>query len=1102
MFCKKEVRLAAFNYSRDSSAYAPFSPSSSTVLVTGASLLSAANTLIPPDTTVTVMRVPEPFRSTATGEPVMWVGNDLIRAELFAFFESNPQATYSRFHTQQSISGQVPISEDVFRSFRSELNAAVTNEMLRQCKDAQENASVAYKDRGIEAAAAASGDGRYGSRNMRSEHMTAFVLSTYNDCMLAFGHMSLRAKVARGLTSPWAGTAKSAEAHLLRVLLISLVLANFTLKYFVKDADAGATALISASLPDVMLIDCFLHYIKNLYKRLVAAFKKREASKTTGKASDTCDCKGPRNHPPGCGCAFETHASHIYNLVFICAIIADKQAERFATLLSVLKRHLQGDHSECSNNGLHAKMVCGEKHDPVCPRRYCTCELPVTDDGAVLPKVLCGTQVKGGKLPALCYGVPAEAICPDGCNAVPYSSKSVLPITCPYHWGVIEKELDKIIEDAPYLMVGVLQLGTVHTGKAENANSTIAQHCVKGVNQGDESYAVKSTMGGLHANQLAYTRMSTSNGKGLDDCIWQFKVANVLGIGLTETSREEHRQRLRKRLKASDYHKTQAGRLHIIRREQTSKRVNQARTKHSGGVVYQAAATIPIPEVVYRTLRLTVCALFFDCELAGFGKHSDTLMEISIVPVLIRRAADYNTRERVIASLESEDEDCDVLDDAIAPGYEFVRQAGFSQRSQVHAFAQRDGKEVPGHAHLSLDAMKREQTEATLAENMVSFLQDLREELNEDHGSVSIVLVAHNGNTFDGDILHSCLRRHGVDSRELFRQLDIRGMVDTLPVSKKLNWAEFKPTKACTRSRMETFDLPAMDRDLPFAYQDALQFINVVGAPSKQEVAAEQLERESETLPDTESTPAAPEAAHEAVIDDDAAGDVDASDEGIGTIVKGRPTEIVKSKKNVSHALSDVYARVFGHTFSAHIASEDVTALIEIVQHPLFWNAMVNQEVLSSWKNMADHYEALHTQHEVDVLGWTLQHCPSCEHGSRVPHLAEKSDTTEAAKSTEAASELAASIEARWQINLSCRMRVCDTIKGHGIRPGYAPHKQPSLPGATKKTAKKEVIVPEGACACQAMCATTACPCKAASRPCDPAHCVKHDKTTCKCKNK
>ena len=163
---------------------------------------------------------------------------------------------------------------------------------------------------------------------------------------------------------------------------------------------------------------------------------------------------------------------------------------------------------------------------------------------------------------------------------------------------------------------------------------------------------------------------------------------------------------------------------------------------------------------------------------------------------------------------------------------------------------------------------------------------------------------------------------------------------------------------------------------------------------------------------------------------------------------------------------------------------------------------MTNQEVLSSWKYMADHYKALHKQHKVDVLGWTLQHCPSCEHGSMVPHLAEKSDTTEAARSAEAASDLAASIEARWQINLSCRMHVCESIRGRGIRPGYAPHKQPSLTGATKKTAKKEVVVPEGACARQAKCATMACPCTAAGRSCDPACCIKHDKSTCKCTDK
>ena len=147
-------------------------------------------------------------------------------------------------------------------------------------------------------------------------------------------------------------------------------------------------------------------------------------------------------------------------------------------------------------------------------------------------------------------------------------------------------------------------------------------------------------------------------------------------------------------------------------------------------------------------------------------------------------------------------------------------------------------------------------------------------------------------------------------------------------------------------------------------------------------------------------------------------------------------------------------------------------------------------------------YTVLHKQHEADVLGWTLQHCPSCEHGSMIAHLVAKSGSVAAASGEAAASDLTVSIGARWQINLSCRMRVCDSIQGRGILSGYAPHKQPSLPGATKKTAKKEVIVPEGACACQAKCATMACPCKAAGRSCDPARCVKHDKATCKCTNK
>jgi hypothetical protein len=1136
MNCGVRVDLATFNFARSASRYnSEVSSASRTVLVAGSNAFSASSLLLPstdllPQAPLQLLR--EPSRATA------WAGNDCVRSAMFAFFCTNPRAYFSSFVRQDSLKGLTGIGKEAFLIFRHQFWIALCNQMRKQCDAAKADAMVAYSD-GTLSGAAASADGTYGCTNWRSEHITVFVLSVFNGCMLAVGHMSQKAKVASGLTSPWAGTAKSAEAHLLCILIISLLLSNFTLKWFVKDSDAGATSLLQTMCPSVQLIDCFLHYLKNMYKRLINAFKQKEVekSKTTGAASDRCKCVGSR-HKAGCGCASEVHASHVYNLAFVCMILACKQPQRFITLLNVLKKHISGDHSSCAREGLHAATLCGKDHKPYCPRRECVCTPPepvreaasasgeaarasaeASTASAVSPRQPCGTEKDGEK--AKCYGKPKEATC---ASAKPYQSTKVPAINCSFHLARTVEQIDKLIEDAPSLMLSSLNLGVMHTNALELANSVVNKSRMKGVNQGAESYGVLTTIGLLNANQLPYARMLLRQGRPLRDCIWEFEVAAELNIALTEECQQKLIKSLQKRLAASDKAKTQEGRLEEIREQHKSAMKRHARGQHDGGLKgYAQADLTAIATVRIIKLQANVCIVYFDIETAGFGMHQDTLMELYMSAV--RVTSQHDDARPLFVALEAAsgrtsvaetaiDSDSDVNDSdedadgkpVQAKGYDFKAMGTFHQRSRVFAFAKRNGVDVPGHSHLDLEQMMKEQTEAGLIVLLVAFLKEIREKLGP---GVPIVLAAHNGRAFDGYILHKSLQRHGVSSTELFAELDIQGIVDTLAISRRLPWSDFKSETATRKIR--TYPLPAIDSKLPYMYEDALRFVNVRGfktsssKTTKEEAVRaerEQCQRELDGgSPDATSATDHSESDSHSDEDSDASSD---KDEAIGVLVASRPIEALpqQPEKKLQHTVLAIYQRLFNRTLNAHEALEDATAVEEIAQHPFFWANMVNNDVVDRWSHLTAHYDELHRQHEANVLGWTQEHCPVCEHGTKIPHLMASS-----AAASDALAEGAA--VANWKVTLACRvngsMPACATSTA-GVRPGYTLTREPKMTGASTsgraRKAKAPVVIPEGGCACNSKCATSRCPCVAAGRTCNTAVCLGHAKAACKCANK
>ncbi len=485
-------------------------------------------------------------------------------------------------------------------------------------------------------------------------------------------------------------------------------------------------------------------------------------------------------------------------------------------------------------------------------------------------------------------------------------------------------------------------------------------------------------------------------------------------------------------------------------------------------------------------------------------------MEIAITPVLVRASGGFSTAVRMFAAEESAEGDYPVNN--TAPGYEFRELDVLCEQSQVHAFATYGGKEVPGHAHLTLPGIQRAQTEDSLAFRLVEYLENIRETIDEMAGEdVPMVLVAHNAHTFDGDLLHRCLTRNGIDSRAEFERLRVTGVIDTLPISKRLDWEGFISSEGASahiRRGLPTFELPPIDAKLPYAYARALPFINTIGKPSSaSEVERQQAQREAEPAEQQQNRAADGNHVPALIDEDDHSGsDGDAADDAIGVLVKGRPTTSLPSKKALSHALSSVYERIFHTGFEAHIASDDVSALVEIVQHPLFWRAIVNQEVVSSWQHLANRYDTLHSQHEADVLGWTLEHCPRCNHDSMIPRLVEMAPaTSQVAATASATGNIAAVIAARWKVVLSCRVHSTEPAcraREVGVRDGYTPATEPSTKATGKpKTKPKEVAVSEGACACTTKCARNTCPCKRDGRPCEPARCYKHATAACKCTN-
>jgi hypothetical protein len=1104
--CAFIVRVSTSNYSRDSSNYAPtVHAQSKMVLVTGSSPYSAADTLLPPGAPPLLPeppRDPRVCRLGIEGHPELeertlsdWTGNDLVRAEMLQFFCSNPRPTFTNFETSRVGIGRSAVSEDLFRKFRHELDVAVCDEMLAECKDAQSDAAAELLA-GNNAGAAVSVDGFYGSRNMKSEHSSVIVLSLSNQCMIAVGHMSLRAKEASGLTIPWKGTAKSSEAHLIRILLLHLVRTGFKLTWLVKDGDAGASALLSSTLPQLVHVDCFLHYLKNFYKRLAAGFKRKEVLKPLGQPSDVCICRG-KPHASGCPCASDVHAAHLYNLVFLAAILAKKDPAKFANIVRVIKLHVVGDHSQCERVGLHASKLCSKRHEPTCARRRCAC--------ASAPEP-CGTET--GKGPSKCFGSPMEPTCED---AVAYETTSVSPLKCPYDVGIVNKELDKVSDDAHDLMLATLNAGTVSTAANENRNSIVAQHRMKGVNQGATAYSVTTGIGCLYGNQVPYVKMRTK-AHAIEDCIWQFRLAKRLHVNLTEQYKLAIIRDVEEKVKKSSFMTSYEGRLYTIQREKEEVLRHRARKKEDHGVTYASMATVPVKDVDLRHLRVEphgVCLLVFDCETAGFSLYNDTLMEISVKPVRITRKCDSTMLALVTAALseDSYDESETALARDTDQNFDFEMMDGFSARSCVHAFATRGGKPVPGHSHLNLCDMKLEQTEKQLAEALVAYLQVLRDELGP---AVPMVLVAHNGIVFDGNLLHQCFGRSGIDSRSLFEDVGVRGLMDTLPVSKKIDWAAFKTSNSTRKPALQTYAPPPQRTNFASAFGEALRFIDTSTKPSKEDVEEEhQARRMLPTQTAQREDGSLPEAV-DGTTPDDPESEGDAADEGVGTVLKGRPAETKQRGQKLSHSLSEVYSRLFDRDFDAHIASEDVSALIDVLEHPLFTASTIDQEVVSIWRSLAARYDELLRQHDADVLGWSLQNCPQCEHGAMLPTLQRRTDASDAAPAAASGaatgSDLISAIERRWLVRLNCRAGTSTgacTTQHRGVREGYAPFREPSLKsGGGRAASKVNIVVPADACACKSKCKTNACPCVAAKRKCDPAKCIRHALEKCACCNK
>jgi hypothetical protein len=383
-------------------------------------------------------------------------GNNVSRQRLVSHLLTSTVWSWKRYRLSMLCENLTPMGKPMFSAIVRELAACLALELREQI----ELAHIVVRARCPRAVIAA--DGVYLNRGSHSANMSTLAVNLQTGLVVGVVHLCQRATSALHFVVPHSGTAKAAESTGVGVLCDFLKKREVDVGYFVVDGDTSVANTALKAFPHATIVPCFNHQVRALCHRLDAAVNKRSvATASTAEQllrlqalvsvgalqsvavaevpSEYTKCTCPTRHrrtatgdEDACGCPTTAHSKKLRMYMHAIASTAGDSAERYTALLQQLQRHIGGDHSTCE---FHAARRCAGECEPRCRTVACCCTTP-------------GCRVAGSGVLA-CWGTPVEP----KCAGVPWESRSVPSITCPFHNLLFIAELQREQSSAAKLII-------------------------------------------------------------------------------------------------------------------------------------------------------------------------------------------------------------------------------------------------------------------------------------------------------------------------------------------------------------------------------------------------------------------------------------------------------------------------------------------------------------------------------------------------------------------------------------------------------------------------------------------------------------------------
>jgi DNA polymerase III epsilon subunit-like protein len=885
-------------------------------------------------------------------------------------------------------------------------------------------------------------DGCYLVRGHHSDYMTTLVICKNIHCPIAIAHTSRVAKHDQDwFMYKHLGTATGAEAFATDIVVTELVNCGIIPDKVVLDGDDDNHNVVQLSWPDAETVYCFNHWCKAGKKLLEAGFSSKQAVD-----GYLCMCHG-RNHiragPTPCCCATAMHAHHAYSMMFGAASIAGDDHEKFAAVVSQFPAHLAGSHDSCS---FHAKMRCGGSCDPPCPTRECDCGA-CPDDG-----------------PRECFGNTRPIDPLPTCKSPKPWKSSLHSICCDKDNHLVKQWAEKSVKHQKFLIIK--GFGKMDTCENEHYNKGIADARAKGQVCSPAPYRCLTEKGILESMQHHYVRVmqkihNVASDVIQDDWLYLVEFYREMGCPLPARAIRHMKDVVLERMKNSDALKTDISKVKRSKGKHKRKLANESRKAHDLGMTYRSNQQFnkDTPQPCVRINASSGILVVFDLETAGWGRYHDTVMQLSA------RVLRYETTDAGVVFTELHHD--------------------FNNFSRVLKINQSLPAAL-GHNQALEDKVRAvAQSETAVMHEFARFLGDgvtPSRRADED-----CWLVAHNGTSCDAQVIEMAFQRSSIDSVKLFKDVGIKGLIDTITVSRTLPWYSYTtptvdppPTEAArasvsspvrTTARAE-FSSPVITS--PSGVADALTPRNVntddsctdaEPAPTVikfsgfKQVAERRAKQRSEYL---------------------------AKRGGAVTVEDGGEEEHVIRE---SHAMGFVYNRLTGKpAIGAHDSSVDVSMLAEFVQHPFVWSRIGGRVWGVPWVDLKQRTDVVHGKHLQKTRGWRLENCPACIHGAMKPNATNKGVNRSVYTDG-------------WKVVFTCVIQPKDAGGSYPEGAWWCPDvEMPTAEGFVEATARhrqpRSAAAQDkgepGACKCKTKCARKPCPCKAAKVVCTTscAHCL------------